>query len=208
MDRYSKIDSALIIGLMMALIVSSIMAFGSRCEEIRGQVLRLHVLANSNSKADQELKLGVRDAVLDATGDLFAAAGNLTEAEDAAKTNLALIRQTAQEEIIRRGSNDPVDVKLTRMFFETRVYENATLPAGYYDAVRITIGEAKGKNWWCVMFPPMCVQSAVKQTEDTQLTKEIQQLGERPDYKMAFAAVELFESLRDKLTQAQEQVIA
>ena len=206
MDRMSKIDGALIGGLMLALVISIVMAFGGQCQEIRSQVLRLHILANSNSGADQALKLRVRDAVLEATGEMFAAAGDLAAAETAAREHLEAIRRTAQQEVARRGYDYPVDVEMVNMYFETRVYDAATLPAGYYDAVQVTIGGAEGRNWWCVMFPPMCVDAAAK--NQPQLTREIQALGERPDYKMAFAGVELVEGLIDFFSGGKETAAA
>ena len=195
--KESRIECAMAGGLLLAMMLSILMAFGGECREISGQVLRLHVLANSDSPADQALKLDVRDAVLETSGELFKGAVDLSEAENAAAENLEIIRQAAEQEVRRQGYTYKVGAQLVNMYFETRTYDNATLPAGRYDAVRITIGSAQGHNWWCVMFPPMCVEAAAE--SQPELTARIESLGKRPDYKMAFAGVELVENLLEKL---------
>ncbi len=197
-SREARIDGALLGGLLLAILLSSLMAFGGQCREVRGQVLRLHILANSDSQEDQTLKLQVRDAVLAAAGDLFAGAQKLEQAEQTAEEHLEIIREAAREEIRCRGYDYPVQVELVQdMYFETRTYDTATLPAGRYDAVRVTIGKAEGRNWWCVLFPPMCVEAAA--SGPAELTGQIRELGERPDYRIAFAGVELVERLMEKL---------
>lgn len=113
---------------------------------LAGKLVRLHVVANSDSEGDQALKLLVRDAVL-------------AEAEDApAVTDALLLRmgEAAVRTLRDNGCLDEATVVRTRMWFDTREYATFSLPAGYYDAVRVTIGEGRGRNWWCVLFPPLC----------------------------------------------------
>lgn len=192
-NKWAKIDCALIGGLLLALAISCLMTFENHCQEIRNQVLRLHIIANSDSVDDQALKLAVRDAVLDATGELFAQATSPHVARATASAQLDTIRQTAQAEIFRQGKNYSVNAYLTNMYFKTRNYGTFTLPAGYYDAIRLTIGQAQGHNWWCVMFPPLCVEAAA--SIQPELTEKIDTLSKYPDYKLAFAGVELLEKL-------------
>ena len=155
-DRIIAI-AALAIGLVATLLISSAVSFAETCGPIRNGVLRLHILANSDSDEDQRLKLAVRDRVL--TLDLFSSghAASKEEAEQETASSLLEIEEAAREELRRQGCTDDVKAELVRMYFTTRVYENVTLPAGYYDAVRITIGEGAGHNWWCVLYPPLCI---------------------------------------------------
>jgi len=120
------------------------------------QLLRLHVLANSNHPADQDLKLKVRDAVLRATYDLFADVKHLEEAKDVLATNWDLIKQTAINTIRSEGFNYDVTLELGVFTFPDRNYGDFFLPQGEYEALRIIIGAGQGDNWWCVLFPPLC----------------------------------------------------
>lgn len=184
-------DAVLILGLLLAIAFSCLTGFDRQCEEVRQSVLRFHILANSDSPEDQALKLQVRDAVLAETAKYFSPATGLTGAEMAARTHLPEIREAAQSVLRARGCTDLVRVGLVNMYFNTRTYDGRTLPAGYYDALRIEIGRARGHNWWCVMFPPLCIGAAA----DSQQLREIEALGEEPEYKLSFAGVEWLESL-------------
>lgn len=190
-----KIDIALLIGVVLAIMLTSLGTFANECEDIRQSVVRLHILANSDSVEDQALKLAVRDAVLEKTASLFTAQHTKQEAKEAAQSNLELIEETAREEIARQGYDYDVTARVTNLFFDTRVYDDFTLAAGNYDAVQIEIGSGEGKNWWCVMFPPMCIPAA---SEDNPLPLEdqIRDLGQPVRYKPAFAIVEAIESLQ------------
>ncbi len=171
-----KLDVALLLGLVIAVILSSVNAFAKDLEGISDGVLRLHILANSDSKEDQELKLKVRDAVLNETEDLFCKGKTRLEVEQIALNNIDKIQDVAERTIKDNGYNYPVKCELTYMEFNDRTYGDITLPAGYYDAVRITIGEAKGHNWWCVMYPQLCIAPSLDKESlepiDTSLNKE------------------------------------
>jgi len=196
-----RLDAALAGGLLLAMLVSPLAGFGQRCAQVRDEVLRLHILANSDSPADQALKLQVRDAVLRETGPLFSDAGTLEEAWARAAENLPAIEETARRTLAENGCELPVRAELTRSYFNTRQYDRATLPAGEYDALRLTIGEARGKNWWCVMFPPLCVPAAAEEeeTEDAaEAVQDIRVLNEEPHYRLAFASVEWVEGILEK----------
>ena len=190
-----KIEIAVLLGLVLSIGLSSVFSFASDCSAVRGEVLRLHILANSDSDEDQALKLLVRDRVLEETGELFSGAQNLETAQSLAKQNLLKIQAIATDELRKNGSDADVTAGLCRMYFETRQYDNYTLPAGMYDAVRIEIGKAEGKNWWCVMFPPICVTSAI---DPDELNKMLSEEGESvitgtQKFKVKFYIVELFE---------------
>lgn len=188
-------DAVLIFGLLLAVVFTGIAGFGKDCAEVRDSVLRFHVLANSDSDEDQALKLLVRDAVLEETKSLFLAADSLETAEQTARQHLGEIQVTAEKTLRANGSDAAVKASVVNMYFETRTYGEETLPAGYYDAIRIEIGKAEGHNWWCVMFPPLCVGTAA----DSRELQMIEALGEEPEYKLSFASVEWIEKLLSRI---------
>ena len=156
-------------GLLLTILISNMSCFisdGLKLEQLRGSVLRLHILANSDSVKDQQLKLMVRDELLER--GIFNGAGDLAEAEHIAKAKLPEIVRTAESVLRRNGCGDKVSAELAYADFDERVYGNITMPAGRYRALRITIGEARGHNWWCVMYPPLCLPAACEKTEETE----------------------------------------
>ena len=140
-------------------VIYSVIPFQAVCAEIPNDVFRFHILANSDSEEDQALKLKVRDKVLEKTKILFDTANSKSEAEKFVKANLETIEKIAQNEVYKNGYNYPVKAEVVNMHFDTRYYESYTLPSGMYDALRITIGNAKGHNWWCVMYPSICIST-------------------------------------------------
>lgn len=120
------------------------------------QVVRLHVLANSDSEADQALKLQVRDAVLAEMPTLFTKANSQSEALQVVKQHLPQLERLAKRVVTKAGSTYTVKASVGLFDFPDRTYGDVTLPAGPYEALRLEIGEAKGANWWCVLFPPLC----------------------------------------------------
>lgn len=127
---------------------------------LEGSVLRLHVVANSDEPGDQMLKLAVKDDVVTLMQQELAAAGDAEEAKSRAQHDLPLIQAVARERIIADGYNYPVTVSLGEYDFPAKSYGNLVFPSGRYQAVRVVIGEGQGKNWWCVLFPPLCLVSA------------------------------------------------
>lgn len=140
-------------------VIYSVIPFQAVCAEIPNDVFRFHILANSDSEEDQVLKLKVRDKVLEKTKILFDTANSKSDAEEFVKANLETIEKIAQNEVYKNGYNYPVKAEVVNMHFDTRYYESYTLPSGMYDALRITIGNAKGHNWWCVMYPSICIST-------------------------------------------------
>ncbi|WP_406678189.1 stage II sporulation protein R [Moorella sp. ACPs] len=120
-------------------------------------LIRLHVIANSDTVADQELKRHVRDAVLASIGRSLAVAGDIGAARRLVSSNLAAITAAAEAQIRREGQNYTVRTEFGDFAFPTRAYGDITLPAGNYEAVRVVIGAGKGENWWCILFPPLCL---------------------------------------------------
>ena len=158
------IEKSILVGFIFTILFNCL-GFSSNCRGINNKILRLHILANSDSKEDQELKLKVRDKILDFSKEYLKNVTNKEKAEVLIKENLDKIKKVAEEEIARHGYNYPVSVELKETYFTTREYENFTLPAGNYDALRILIGKANGHNWWCVMFPALCIGVSKKESD-------------------------------------------
>lgn len=189
-------EKAVLLSLLLTVLVSMV-GFQHQCEDISHRVLRLHVLANSDSDEDQALKLKIRDRILEEGKELFSSTDNLEEAEQVAAQNLERLQTAAQEEVYRQGYDYPVQIELAEMYFTTREYDTVTLPAGTYNALRVTIGNGQGKNWWCVLFPPMCVAASTEEVQlDTVLTEEqLDIVEESQQYEVQFKVVEWFENL-------------
>lgn len=137
-------------------------------EDIRGtslseDVLRLHVIANSDDPSDQQLKLEVKDQVVAQMRELLADACSAEEAREIAIREVPAIKNNAEQTIASRGYDYPVEVEVGLHEFPTKSYGNLVFPAGEYQAVRVIIGEGQGKNWWCVLFPPLCMVSSSDQ---------------------------------------------
>lgn len=130
--------------------------------EIYNSVVRLHVLANSDSTEDQELKFKVRDYVLMETSKIVEGAVTREEAEVALRKNLDRIEAVAELVVESAGYDYPVTVELGLEEYPTRDYESICFPSGTYTSLRVCIGEAEGQNWWCVLFPNICLAAATK----------------------------------------------
>ena len=169
--------------------------------EIYDSVVRLHVLANSDSEYDQALKLQVRDGVLAATAELLSDCTTREQAMEVIGANLDTIRRSAQEVIEREGAGYDVTVKLCEEDYPTKNYESVCFPAGRYMSLQVCIGEAEGKNWWCVLFPGMCLSAASKTDAEQAfiqagLTPEQYKLvteSEGAKYKLRFKFLEILQ---------------
>ncbi|MBR2344099.1 MAG: stage II sporulation protein R [Clostridia bacterium] len=127
---------------------------------IYDDTLRVHILASSDSEADQALKLTVRDKILEKYSTALSGSENIDEAVARIEELLPTILSDAREWVAEEGYSYEVNGVVTREWYDTRVYEDFTLPKGYYASLKITLGEGAGKNWWCVMFPPLCLDIA------------------------------------------------
>jgi stage II sporulation protein R len=135
-------------------------------KQLSNDILRLHVVGASNSQADQAVKLQVRDAVLTAVEDVTSGADNKEDAEKLLSENLQILEQAANDVLVEQGFSQRATVSLKKEEFPTREYDTFSLPAGVYDSLRITIGEGQGRNWWCVVFPSLCIPAASEETAD------------------------------------------
>lgn len=136
-------------------------------QKLRSELIRLHVVANSDSEEDQKLKLQVRDAVVENLQEAMASAADQEAAKAYLQEQLPQIQQLAQKVLREAGCDDSVQVSLAMEEFGTRVYDTFTLPAGLYESLRIVIGDGEGHNWWCVVFPSFCVPAVSDDFQDT-----------------------------------------
>ena len=136
-------------------------------QEVYDSVVRLHVLANSDSEQDQALKLQVRDEVLRVTEPLLVGCGSREQAEQILQEHMGDIEAAAQAVVTGQGYDYPVSVLLGKEEYPTRTYENCCFPSGTYVSLRVCIGEAEGQNWWCVLFPPLCLSAASAEGEQS-----------------------------------------
>lgn len=215
-----RFDLALLIGLIITIAVSNFTSFKESYKSLQNGVLRLHVLANSDSEEDQELKLKVRDRILEYSSELFGEGLSIDEVEGRVKQKLDKIKEIADEVIKENGYAYSVDCELVNMDFTAREYGELTMPAGNYDALRITIGRAEGQNWWCVMYPPLCIPAttvkdghdadsellidskAIVTAKDSEdfFSKEEYEIMEKPErYKVKFKILEIYDGIKKKI---------
>ncbi len=196
-SRRFTAELALFTGLLFA-VFTSFARFDAACDDLRQNVLRLHIIANSNSEADQAVKLLVRDRILSETTDIFSGAAGLADAEKKAAERLGDIAEYAAETLEENGFGYGVTAEIGNSYFETREYETFTLPAGNYRSLIIRLGKAEGKNWWCVVFPAVCIPAAAQGAELSDSTsKASAEIAEHPQkYIMRFKAVEIFEDFK------------
>ena len=195
--KQNHLFKAAVCGLFIACALSWLAAAGP-AEQLPENILRLHILANSDSEADQALKLKVRDAVLTEAARWCRGAGSLYEANAAVCTNLEGIAQAAGDVVKENGFTDAVTVTVTDEFFHTRKYEDFTLPAGRYRTLRVVIGEGSGHNWWCVVFPALCLPAAGDDVLGS-LPPEQREAVKEKGLRVSFKLVELYEELKNWL---------
>ena len=194
------------VSLLLALAVTMVWGAWSLQEQdaLQEKMIRLHVIANSDSQEDQALKLEVRDRVLERATALLEQSSDMLDAKVRLENALPAIETAAQEEISAQGYDYTVSARLEQTEFPTKLYDGFSLPSGEYLALRVVIGEGAGENWWCVVYPPLCMTAATDMQE-TALTmglgeKDISLMTEEnTGYVLKFRSVELWENLRQWL---------
>ena len=155
----------IVYGVLIALICTGLVS--SVAVELRPPALiRLHIIANSNSNEDQTLKYKVRDKVIKTMGEAFKEAKNLEESRRILLSNMYQLENSARAVLEEAGCQDNIEMHYGHFAFPTKYYGSFSLPAGRYEAVRLIIGEGQGANWWCVLFPPLCFV-------DGEITREV-----------------------------------
>lgn len=187
--RRAAAEIALFVGLAVSM---GAVRFGTVCGQVRADTLRLHIVANSDSAEDQALKLTVRDAVLAETEALFADVPDKQTALHMAAENLKVFERAAADAVRRAGKTQSIGVKMVRMRFSPTDYDDFSLPPGEYDAIRIELGEAKGHNWFCVLYPGLCLPSAQK----AEYPEKEENAVVTGNYAIGFALLDWLENLR------------
>ncbi len=192
---FKKIVAALFVGLMITTLFTTYHS-ARAAEELGEGVLRLHILANSDSEVDQALKLQVRDAVLTYAQQEFTAVENKAQAVALAERELEKLEQVAQLALQGQGCDMQVQASLERTFFPTKEYENGTrLPAGFYDALRLEIGQAEGRNWWCILYPALCFGGSIEQSEQALGEQGELATSKAPQVQIKFKLVEWWSTI-------------
>lgn len=196
-----RLELSLLLAFIFCIAVSFI-SFENECNEIRGSVLRMHILANSDSEHDQQLKLLVRDRIIEQSENIFKSCNSYDEALTATHDNLVLFEQAAYDVLRENGCFYDVSAQLGHSYFPTRVYDNITLPAGVYEAVQIKIGSAQGRNWWCVMFPSICLPDSTDSEQLCDVLSDGQiSIITNDGYELKFRCVEIYEQFMEKLRE-------
>lgn len=194
-NKILTVELAVLTAFIITCVVST-MSFASACDDIRNSVLRMHVVANSDSEEDQCLKLKVRDAVLEAGKEYFDNSESAAQAEEKLIPVKDELERVAKKVVEENGYDYDVKVNIGNAYFPTKTYDgDVTLPAGEYEAVNVIIGSGQGHNWWCVMFPPMCLPAAESDTElDEVLSgREYEIVKSNPKFEPRFKIVEWYE---------------
>ncbi len=166
--------------------------------QIYEDTLRLHILANSDSREDQDAKIGVRDLILDKFGGRLEGAEAISSALMITESMLTDIEILAEDFLKNAGIDYGVDASIKKEWYETRDYGNFTLPRGYYSSLVITLGDGEGQNWWCIMFPPMCRNLASDDSDgDAANDNAVYDLGGEK-YTIKFKTLEIIADLFKK----------
>ena len=201
-SKLMHVEAALLVGLAVTLLwgVWSL----QEQDALERKMIRLHVIANSDTAEDQALKLQVRDAVLVQATEILENAADMEEAQRTLQQVLPELEATAAEVVKEKGCAYRVSARLERTEFPEKVYDGFALPAGEYLALRLVIGEGAGQNWWCVVFPPLCMTAATN-LEETAVAAGMAEedlalmTEENTGYVLKFRSLELWESLRQWL---------
>ena len=192
--------------LLSAILLLVGVFFYSGYTDLQNNLLRLLVIAASDTDADQALKLKVRDAVLLAGATIFDGSVTAADAQARVQPQIADLKAAAEQVLTANGCRDRVTVTIGREYFPERQYDTITLPPGFYQAVKVVIGAGKGHNWWCVMFPPMCLPAAEQaDPAETFTTEETDMLTRPKKYQLRFKTAELIGKVIDKVKHAREK---
>lgn len=196
-------ESALMLTFAAALLIGCCSS-ASRAA-LAGQVLRLHVVANSDSAEDQAVKLQVRDAVLEQAQPLLEGVEDSDGAAAVLTQHLTELEQTARQTLTAAGHSAEVTVSIEDQWFPTKDYDGFSLPAGQYRALKVVIGEGEGQNWWCVVFPPLCLAAVTEEAAAAAAQAGLSEdqvaliTGQDGGYVLRFKLIELWEEFLHKL---------
>lgn len=188
-----KCELSLVISLMLVLGISFFADVNIRAQAVRHNTLRLHIIAATDDEYDQNLKLSVRDAILNLSGEIYRDASTYEKALQATQENLPLLNAISNDTLEKLGAPYKATCSVEKFYFGTTQYSGFTMPEGEYTALTVRLGEGEGKNWWCVVYPELCIGAADAGYEDDDNTAFIQ----TDKYNIKFKAVEIYEEVKD-----------
>jgi len=206
-EKLRRLPWRQMLGVLCILLVGLCYWLDREQSQLADKMLRLHVLANSDSEEDQALKLQVRDRVLTVVEPWLSEQPDVSAVEDVLKDRAPELQREAEAVIKAAGYSYSVQVQVEETWFPTRQYDGFSLPAGKYDSLRVIIGEGEGKNWWCVVFPPLCLASSTESMTETAKDVGLSDqevfliLEDEEQYVIKFKAIELWEGLKQRLDQ-------
>ncbi|MDR0738795.1 MAG: stage II sporulation protein R [Oscillospiraceae bacterium] len=201
--KFNTVEKSAIFSFVF-LFLLSFTGFAGKCKSINEKIFRFHILANSDEQRDQALKIKVRDRVLVDFGEEICECKNKEDAREKTKKLLNKIEDSANDEVKKQGYNYKVTASTENTYFDTRVYDQVSLPAGNYEALKILIGKGEGKNWWCVMFPNMCLPAAQskhnnersQKIDDVLSKSETEIVKNKSKYEIRFKMFEIYQALK------------
>jgi stage II sporulation protein R len=183
-----KITAVMAATVLVAMIILSISYSEDVNKGLADNLIRLHVIANSDSVEDQAIKNRVRDAILNYMKEQLRKSKDLEETNYIINKNISEIEELSNAEILKQGKDYSVKAMLGSYPFPTKSYGDVTLPAGYYQALRVVIGKGEGNNWWCVLFPPLCFVDATHGTVPDDVKKDLQKSLTAEEYRIIMSA--------------------
>lgn len=168
-------------------------------KEIASQILRFHVVANSDSVIDQSLKLVIKDTLTNALKPELKSANNLDDARRIIEHNLSNLESLSNQVIEEHGFSYETKASLTKGYFPLKVYGDLSLPPGEYEAIRIELGEANGQNWWCIMYPPLCFVDSTYSVVPDSSKEQLKELLSEEEYHSIFTKKEIKIKVKLKL---------
>lgn len=195
-----KMEVIILSSIIFSIILSSYLIFFNKYDKLIDRVIRIHILANSDSNEDQILKYKVKENISSEIFELLRSAKTKENAKNIILNKLNYISEISKNVIIDNGYCYKTDVFLTNSYFPTRRYDDFVLPAGKYDALKIVIGEGRGKNWWCVAFPPMCSPIYNNKIDDEEILgyDQLEMIENPCEYK--FAIIELITNIKKMIS--------
>ena len=198
MKKHIIINISILLGFVAALFLS-MSGFSNSCDEMYDNIIRIRVIANSNSDTDQSLKLIVRDLVLENSKCMLSEECTYDDALCVIDENLDSLVDSVKKSLLNLGYKDAIKAEIRDEFFETRAYDGFSLPAGEYKTLVFTVGDGKGENWWCVVFPQVCLGSCSGSLTDTLSAESALYAYSADKYVMKFKTVEIFEKFKKYL---------
>lgn len=194
------ISIAMVLSLLFSL-AAAFSHFNTACEDMRANVLRLHIIANSDSGEDQAIKLAVRDAILESSKEIFKESNDLDSAIACAGKSLPYITDIANGVLKSGGFSYMANAVIGDSYFETREYDDFTLPAGTYKSLIVRLGKSAGHNWWCVIYPGVCLSCASNAKLEDSVKKTSADIAKNSKkYVMRFKSVEIYEDIKKKFS--------